>query len=108
MTFFSRRHMLSILGATVAAPHIVRAQDTGPIKIGGMLPLSGAASIEGRQIILGLQFAVEEWNARGGVLGRKIELVMEDDESNSTKGVTAVRRLIERDKVPFIDGRAHV
>ena len=104
MTQFSRRHMLSILGASVAAPAIVRAQETGPIKIGGMLPLSGGASIEGRQIILGLQFAVEEWNARGGVLGRKIELVMEDDESNSTKGVTAVRRLIERDKVPFIVG----
>jgi branched-chain amino acid transport system substrate-binding protein len=104
MTQFSRRHMLSILGASVAAPAIVRAQETGPIKIGGMLPLSGGASIEGRQIIQGLQFAVEEWNAKGGVLGRRIELVMEDDESNSTKGVTAVRRLIERDKVPFIIG----
>jgi branched-chain amino acid transport system substrate-binding protein len=104
MTLFSRRHMLSILGASVATPHIVRAQDTGPIKIGGMLPLSGPASIEGRQIIQGLQFAVEEWNAKGGVLGRKIELVMEDDESNATKGVTAVRRLIEREKVPFIIG----
>lgn len=104
MTHLNRRHMLSILGASVAAPAIVRAQDAGPIKIGGMLPLSGPASIEGRQIILGLQFAVEEWNAKGGVLGRKIELVMEDDESNSTKGVTAVRRLIERDKVPFIVG----
>ncbi|MFX5656571.1 ABC transporter substrate-binding protein, partial [Acinetobacter baumannii] len=56
------------------------------------------------QIILGLQFAVEEANARGGVFGRKIELVMEDDESNSTKGVTAVRKLIEREKVPFSIG----
>ncbi len=104
MAPLSRRHMLTILGASVAAPAIVRAQETGPIKVGGMLPLSGPAAIEGHQIILGLQFAVEEANARGGVFGRKIELVMEDDESNSTKGVTAVRKLIEREKVPFIIG----
>lgn len=104
MATLSRRHMLSILGASVAAPAIVRAQSSEPLKIGGMLPLSGPASIEGRQIILGLQFAVEEINAKGGVFGRRIELVMEDDESNSTKGVTAVRRLIEREKVPFIVG----
>ena len=104
MASLSRRHMLTILGASVAAPAIVRAQETGPLKIGGMLPLSGPASIEGHQIIRGLQFAVEEANAKGGVFGRKLELVMEDDESNSTKGVTAVRKLIEREKVPFIIG----
>lgn len=104
MTQVSRRYMMGILAAGVAAPAVVRAQDTGPLKIGGMLPLSGSASIEGRQIIQGLQFAVEEVNAKGGILGRRIELVMEDDESNSTKGVTAVRRLIEREKVPFIIG----
>jgi branched-chain amino acid transport system substrate-binding protein len=104
MAHLSRRYMLGILGASVAAPSILRAQETGPLKIGGMLPLSGPASIEGRQIIQGLEFAVEEVNAKGGLFGRKIELVMEDDESNSTKGVTAVRRLIERDKVPFIVG----
>jgi branched-chain amino acid transport system substrate-binding protein len=95
---------MSAFGATLAAPYAVRAQSNAPLKIGGMLPLSGPASIEGRQILLGLQFAVEEVNAKGGLVGNKIELVVEDDESNSTKGVTAVRRLIERDKVPFIVG----
>ena len=104
MARLSRRHMLGILGASIAAPGIVRAQSAQPLKIGGMLPLSGTASIEGRQIIQGLQFAVAEWNAKGGVFGRQIELVMEDDEGNSTKGVTAVRRLIEREGVPFIVG----
>ncbi|MBV8473499.1 MAG: branched-chain amino acid ABC transporter substrate-binding protein [Hyphomicrobiales bacterium] len=104
MAQLSRRHMLGILGASIAAPAIVRAQSAQPIKIGGMLPLSGTASIEGRQIVQGLQFAVEEWNAKGGVFGRQIELVMEDDEGNSTKGVTAVRRLIESENAPFIVG----
>ncbi|KAB0265335.1 ABC transporter substrate-binding protein [Microvirga brassicacearum] len=104
MAPFSRRQMLAIIGASVAAPSIVSAQDTSPIRIGGMLPLSGPGAIEGHQVVKGLEFAVKEANEKGGVFGRKIELVMEDDESNSTKGVTAVRRLIEREKVPFIIG----
>ncbi|MET0544252.1 MAG: ABC transporter substrate-binding protein, partial [Variovorax sp.] len=104
MSAFSRRRMLTALGATLAAPAVVRAQDTSPLRIGGMLPLSGPAAIEGHQVRKGLEFAVSEINAKGGLFGRKIELVMEDDEGNATKGVTAVRRLIERDKVPFIVG----
>lgn len=104
MSGLSRRAFMATLGVSLAAPYMVRAQSGAPLKIGGMLPLSGPASIEGRQILLGLQFAVEEVNSKGGLFGSKIELVVEDDESNSTKGVTAVRRLIERDKVPFIVG----
>ncbi len=104
MRHWTRRHFLAAATASVAAPSVLRAQSSEPLKIGGMLPLSGPASIEGRQINMGLQLAVEEINAKAGLFGRKVELVMEDDESNSTKGVTAVRRLIERDKVPFIVG----
>jgi branched-chain amino acid transport system substrate-binding protein len=104
MRGISRRGFLTALGASAAAPWVVRAQTNQTLRIGGMLPLSGPASIEGRQILLGLQFAVEEINAKGGMFGNKIELVMEDDESNSTKGVTAVRKLIEREQVPFIVG----
>lgn len=104
MSAFSRRQILSVLGASLAAPAVVRAQDSSPLRIGGMLPLSGPAAIEGHQVRKGLEFAVAEVNAKGGLFGRKIELVMEDDEGNATKGVTATRKLIERDKVPFIVG----
>ena len=103
MTRLSRRQTLPLLAAGLAMPGLVRAQE-GPIRIGGMLPLSGPASIEGQQIIRGLQFAVEEANKAGGALGRQIELVVEDDESNATKGVTIVRRFAEREKVPFVVG----
>lgn len=103
MARLSRRETLSLLAAGVAMPNVVRAQE-GPIVIGGMLPLSGPASLEGQQIIVGLQFAVEEANKAGGALGRKIELVVEDDESNATKGVTIVRRFAEREKTPFVVG----
>jgi branched-chain amino acid transport system substrate-binding protein len=104
MSLLSRRYILGALGASVAAPAILRVQAAEPLKIGGLLPLSGPASIEGHQVIQGFQFAVDEWNAKGGVFDRQIELVMQDDEANSTKGVTAVRKLIENDNVPFILG----
>ena len=104
MSLLSRRHVLAILGASVAAPAVLRAQATQPLKIGGMLPLSGVASIEGRQVIQGFKFAVDEWNGKGGLFGRQLQLVMEDDEANSTKGVAAVRKLIESDGAPFILG----
>lgn len=104
MLTLSRRKMLGLLGATIALPSVVRAQNTSPIRIGGLLPLSGPGAIEGHQVIKGFEMAIAEANAAGGVFGRKLELIMEDDESNSTKGVIAVRKLIEREKVPFILG----
>lgn len=103
MSDISRRQVLGI-AASVALPLSAQAQDTSPIRIGAMLPLSGPAAIEGAQVRRGIEFAVAEANAKGGVFGRKLELVLEDDEGNSTKGVTAVRKMIERDKVPFIVG----
>lgn len=104
MSALSRRLMLALLGASFILPASVSAQDTSPIRIGGMLALSGPAAIEGAQVRKGIELAVAEANAKGGIAGRRLELVMEDDEGNSTKGVTAVRRLIERDKVPFVVG----
>lgn len=104
MSELSRRLALNLIAASIAVPWTAHAQDTSPIRIGAMLPLSGPASIEGAQVRKGIELAVAEANAKGGIAGRKIELVLEDDEGNSTKGVTAVRKLIERDKVPFIVG----
>ncbi|MVW70015.1 MULTISPECIES: ABC transporter substrate-binding protein [unclassified Bordetella] len=104
MSNFSRRQILGMLGASLALPTLVMAQDAAPIRIGVMLPLSGNGSIEGNQVFKGVQLAVAEANAAGGVLGRKIELAVEDDESNTAKGATAVRKLVEREKVPFIVG----
>ncbi len=69
-----------------------------------MLPLSGPASLEGQQILAGIRFTIDEANARSGVLGRPLELVIEDDEASPTKGVTIARKLIELDKVPVIIG----
>jgi len=84
----------------MAAP--AAAQDT--VKLGVMLPLSGPAALAGTSIIEGVRFAAEEANAKGGVLGKQVELFIENDEGSSTKGVTAVRKLIESDGVVGISG----
>lgn len=104
MTRFTRRTLLAMTGAALAAPAFLRAQSGGTTKIGAMIPLSGPAAIEGHQVLKGIEFAVKEANAAGGVFGKPIELMIEDDEANSTKGVTAVRKLIETYDVPFIVG----
>lgn len=69
------------------------------IKIGVILPLTGGSSIAGLEVLSGIVTAQEEINDAGGVLGKKIELIKEDDESIPTKGVTAAHKLITRDKV---------
>ena len=47
----------------------------------------------------GLSLAIDEINAKGGLLGKKLELLVRDDESNPAKGVTAARELMQREKV---------
>ncbi len=74
------------------------------IKIGVILPLSGGSSIAGLEVLSGIELAMENVNAAGGVLGKQIELIKENDESIPTKGVTAAQKLITRDKVSALIG----
>jgi branched-chain amino acid transport system substrate-binding protein len=67
--------------------------------------LSGNSALSGEAINRGLTIAIDEVNARGGVLGgRKLALVRRDDESNPAKGQLAARELIEKEKVAVIFG----
>jgi branched-chain amino acid transport system substrate-binding protein len=80
-----------------------RAQE--PIKIGHVAALSGASAQSGEAITRGLTIAIDEINAKGGLLGgRKLVLVQRDDESAPPKGVTAVRELISREGATVIFG----
>lgn len=97
-----RRAVLALMAAA-AVPFAV-AQGSDPVRIGVMLPLTGPAALAGTSILEGVRFAAEEANAKGGVKGRPIQLFIENDEGSSTKGVTAVRKLIESDKVIAISG----
>jgi branched-chain amino acid transport system substrate-binding protein len=81
------------------------AQGADPIKIGHVAALSGGSAQSGEAITRGLTIAIDEINAKGGLLGgRKLELVQRDDESTPPKGLTAARELIAREKISIIFG----
>lgn len=93
----------AIAAAGLGASAIAVAAE--PIKIGLVTALSGQSALAGEAITRGLQVAIDELNAAGGVLGgRKFELVRRDDESNPAKGVVAARELVFREKVAVLFG----
>lgn len=76
----------------------------GVLKIGICIPLTGPSAMTGEYAKRAATLAAEEINAAGGILGRKIELVFADDESNPAVGVAAAERLITKDKVEILAG----
>jgi branched-chain amino acid transport system substrate-binding protein len=74
------------------------------IKIGVIQPLTGPASASGNYVANGAKIAADEINAKGGVLGKKIELVIEDNKSNPTEAAAVAEKLLVRDKVPVLMG----
>jgi branched-chain amino acid transport system substrate-binding protein len=88
----------------VASPFIIAARGDTPIKIGMVDPLTGVYSAVAQNEVIGAKLAVEQINAKGGVLGRPIELLIEDSANDVGTGVQKTRKLIERDEVNFIIG----
>jgi branched-chain amino acid transport system substrate-binding protein len=88
------------LGILAAGP--VAAQET--IKIGVIQPLTGSVAYNGTSDVNGSKLAVEQRNAKGGVLGKKVELIIEDGTCNPAKSVNAAEKLVQRDKVPVLSG----
>lgn len=78
--------------------------DTSPIKIGVLAPLSGPVPTFGVSTKNGVTMAIEEWNAKGGVLGRKIEPLVEDSQCTPDPAVNAANKLIDQDKVKYLIG----
>ncbi|MET0277765.1 MAG: ABC transporter substrate-binding protein [Pseudorhodoplanes sp.] len=78
------------------------AQET--MKVGLVAAMSGQSAKSGEAIVRGLTIAIDEINAKGGVLGKKLELLVRDDESNPAKGVVAARELAQREKVVALFG----
>ncbi len=105
LAHFTRRRFAATasalaLGLLAGGAH---AQET--IKIGLVTALSGQSALAGEAITRGMTIAIDEINAKGGVLGgRKLELVRRDDEGNPAKGVTAARELIFKEKVAVLFG----
>jgi branched-chain amino acid transport system substrate-binding protein len=74
------------------------------IKIGVIKPLTGPLAFDGNTDVKGAKLAADEINAKGGVLGKKIELIIEDGQCKPAESVTAAEKLIVRDKVPALMG----
>jgi branched-chain amino acid transport system substrate-binding protein len=80
----------------------VAAQE--PIKIGVVTPLSGTYAPIGQQVRWGLEMATKEVNASGGIMGRQVQLLFEDEEANPAVAVQKAEKLFEVQKVDFLTG----
>ncbi|MBP2148195.1 branched-chain amino acid transport system substrate-binding protein [Xanthobacter flavus] len=97
----SRRTTLAALAFSLMAGTAFAA-DT--IKIGVNEPLTGAFAASGTYVVNGAKIAADEINAKGGILGKKVELVIEDNKSNPTEAASVAEKLITSDKVPVLMG----
>lgn len=105
MRIFTRREFGSLTAGLSAAmlARPARAQSAdGPIRIGYTLPLSGGLAGNGKPAALAHRLWLEDINAKGGLLGRKVELVNYDDQSNSGQIPALYTKLIEVDKVDLV------
>ena len=102
----SRRTLLAGSAALAAAAWSPRpaAAQGAPIRLGTLTPLTGAGGSYGPSMRKAIEWVASEVNGAGGVLGRKIELVSEDDQTNPEAAVRAARKLIDADKVAAIMG----
>ena len=93
-----------LLAALALLTPTVRAAEPAPIKVGEFASLTGKEAAFGQSSHKGTLLAVEEINAAGGVLGRKIQLITEDNQSKAGESATIAKKLISRDKVVALIG----
>ncbi len=96
--------------AGLSFPAVLRAQSKDPIRIGFPLPLTGTFAAIAADLQKGAQLAEAELNAKGGIMGRKLEVLFRDDQLKPAVGAQRTKELIENDKVQFVVGglAAHV
>jgi branched-chain amino acid transport system substrate-binding protein len=105
----SRRHLVqagAALGASTlfSPPTLTFAQGETPIRVGMHDPLTGTYAAEGDSEVKGAKMALAEINARGGMLGRKVDLIVEDDNANAGLAAQKAHKLIEQEKCSFLMG----
>jgi branched-chain amino acid transport system substrate-binding protein len=94
--------------AQLAPPFIIKARGEETVKLGLDNPLTGVYAATGKNELTGCQLAIEQINAKGGILGRQAELLVEDSSSGDAgTAVQKARKLIDRDKVNFLLGNVN-
>jgi len=100
-----RLMIVAVLGLCLAStPSFAQATASGPIKIGAIFAVTGPASFLGAPEAKTAQMFIDKVNKEGGVLGRKLELVIKDSAASPEKAVSFAKQLIEEDKVLAIIG----
>ena len=100
------KKLLSLAAAVISAAVLAGCSKSGDsaIKIGGVAPLSGGVAVYGVECKNGIDLAIEEINAAGGVNGQKLQFICEDDEGDPAKSVNAYKKLVTSDEVSIIIG----
>src|SRR5258708_34411279 len=98
-----RRSFLQLIsGAALDVSGVRTGSAAEPLRVGSILSVTGPAAFLGEDMKAGLQLAVGEINAAGGINGRQIAWTFYDAESQTQKAITAARRLISQDRVEII------
>jgi branched-chain amino acid transport system substrate-binding protein/urea transport system substrate-binding protein len=102
----NRRQMLraGLACATVPSLALPAWAQSEPIRIGAVLPFSGGLELFGNQAKIGLDLAAAEINAAGGILGRKVEVLYQDNKTDPKTSVERTTQLIQRDRVLAVTG----
>lgn len=95
---------LSVLAALAVSALFFGCQPTGDIEIGVVFPLTGGAGKYGEDAKLGVELAVSEINGRGGIKGRQVKALFEDDQSSPQQALSAFNKLVSTDRVPAVIG----
>jgi branched-chain amino acid transport system substrate-binding protein len=101
------KRLFATLGLLIVASLVLSAcggAGSGAIKVGLLAPLSGQVPTFGISTREGVEMAVKEWNAKGGINGKQIELIVADSQCSADPAVNAANKLIDQDGVKFIVG----
>lgn len=101
------RIVLALVLVLIAVLPFAGSAQAPPIKIGFASAMSGPAAITGEGVRWGATIAVDDINAKGGVMGRKLEAYFADNKAQPGEAVSAVRKLADVDKVDVIIGQTH-
>src|SRR6185437_16841946 len=97
---FARGLAAIVLAVAIAVP----AMAANPIKIGFAMSLTGGLAVNGKAALVAMQIWRDDQNAKGGLLGRQVEFVYYDDQSNPSKVPGIYTKLLDVDKVDLVVG----
>jgi branched-chain amino acid transport system substrate-binding protein len=98
----TRRTAVASIAAASGALALPAMAQQAPIKIGMSMPQTGGLAAGGKSSLLGIEIWRDDVNAKGGLLGRKVELVVYDDKSSATETPAIYSKLIDVDKVDIL------